>query len=628
MIAALAGPTLVFLLALAAVRRQRRRPLALAAVLAFALTICFEAVLVNALSALHGVARGPLLLSHGIVGLTAAAGLRRLRSSARPRILPSPRFARGLAPLALVALLAASIAYSALWYVPNNWDSMTYHLARVAHWVQHRSVGLYATNVDRQVTYPPGAEYLLVVLQAVAGTDRLASLVQLAAWLVVALAAAPLARLFGTPRRIAPWAALLFAAAPMAVLQASSTQNDLVASAVATAVVVACVPFLHRGQRWRTLDVVVAAAVLSAGVLVKPTALVVAAPFILWASAGAARAIAFRGGARRAVRGLAPAALVVGLVLAPELARRVAMGDRGEFGPFLYAPLSGGTERLLNPVRAIARHVPLPATWADALAGSITKGCTVPRSMCADVARRSNEDLAGNPVSALLVVALLTTGVARWRRLPARARAVLLALPAAWVLFGLVFRDNIWISRLHLPLFALAPLAASAMSGVAWRGRLLGWAAPAVGLVLFATGARAAIRNELRPVPNAVAASLGLLPGAYYAARPEEWLAHVAAMMAIAQSGCDRLGLFIGRDSYDYPITWRAMQRGIAVRHVVGPDAWPCVVYSDRGAPPPSPGGPWSPSTASPRIFLRDGTDAAAAARQDVPVAASVGAAR
>jgi len=625
-IAALAGPTLVFLLALAAVRRQRRRPLALAAALAFALMICFEASLVNALSVFHAVARGPLLVSHGIVGVAAAAGLRRRRSSARPRILPSPRFARGLAPLALVALLAVPIVYSALWYVPNNWDSMTYHLARVAHWLQNGSVGLYATHVSRQVTYPPGAEYLLVVLQGIAGTDRLASLVQLAAWLVVALAAAPLARLFGTPRRIAPWAALLFAAAPMAVLQASSTQNDLVASAVAMAIVVACVPFLHRGGRWRALDVVVAAAVLSAGVLVKPTALVVTAPFILWASAGAARAIAFRGGARRAVCGLAPAALVVVLVLAPELARRVAMGDHGEFGPFLYAPLSGGAERLLNPVRAIARHVPLPAGWTDALAGSTTRGCTVPRSMCADVARRSNEDLAGNPVSALLVVALLATGVARWRRLPARARAVLLALPAAWVLFGLVFRDNIWISRLHLPLFALAPLAASAMSGVAWPGRLLRFAVPAVGLALFATGARAVVRNELRPVPNPVAASLGLLPGAYYAARPEEWLAHVAAMMAIAQSGCDRLGLFIGRDSYDYPITWRATQRGIAVRHVVGPDAWPCVVYSDRGAPPPSPGGPWRPSTASPRVFVRERVDVTAAQRQGATTASAGGA--
>ena len=49
--------------------------------------------------------------------------------------------------------------------------------------------------------------------------------------------------------------------------------------------------------------------------------------------------------------------------------------------------------------------------------------------------------------------------------------------------------------------------------------------------------------------------------------------------------------MYIGEDCYDYPLTWRAMQRGIEVRHVTGPTPWPCLVVSDnRGLPLQGPG--------------------------------------
>lgn len=51
---------------------------------------------------------------------------------------------------------------------------------------------------------------------------------------------------------------------------------------------------------------------------------------------------------------------------------------------------------------------------------------------------------------------------------------------------------------------------------------------------------------------------------------------------------CNRLGFLGGENSADYPLVWRAMLQGQAVRHVFSPqnggiDSWPCMVYVAKG---------------------------------------------
>ncbi|MEM5774182.1 MAG: hypothetical protein AAGU05_04205, partial [Anaerolineaceae bacterium] len=47
----------------------------------------------------------------------------------------------GIAGISAATLAIAVIA------APNNWDSMVYHLSRVAHWVQNQSVAHYPTSI-------------------------------------------------------------------------------------------------------------------------------------------------------------------------------------------------------------------------------------------------------------------------------------------------------------------------------------------------------------------------------------------------------------------------------------------------------------------------------------------------
>lgn len=79
----------------------------------------------------------------------------------------------------LIALLAE----------PNNFDSQTYHLPKVEHWVAQGGLDFWPTAIHRQVTIPPGAEYLLLHLRLFTGGDALHHLVQWAAGVGVLLAA-------------------------------------------------------------------------------------------------------------------------------------------------------------------------------------------------------------------------------------------------------------------------------------------------------------------------------------------------------------------------------------------------------------------------------------------------------
>ncbi|MFI7517773.1 hypothetical protein ACIBVK_30210 [Micromonospora echinofusca] len=136
--------------------------------------------------------------------------------------------------LLLVELLIALLAE------PNNFDSQTYHLPKVEHWVARGGLDFWPTAIHRQVTIPPGAEYLLLHLRLFTGGDALHNLVQWAAGVGVLLAATRITAQLGGGRRAQLLAAFVLATTPMVALQATSTQTDLVCAAwVACAATVA-----------------------------------------------------------------------------------------------------------------------------------------------------------------------------------------------------------------------------------------------------------------------------------------------------------------------------------------------------------------------------------------------------
>jgi hypothetical protein len=592
--------------------RVRRRPLRLVGPMAAALLVGLEAILVHALSAYSAVGPAGLLAGNAIIALSGLWVAWSHRGSL-PRL---PRFQREPdAAFVLVLAVGILVLISALAYRPNNVDSMVYHLARVVYWIENHSVDVYPTNIFQQVRFPPGSEYLFLVLQSVSGSDAFASLVQFFAWMLLAASAPALARLFGASRRLARMAGVLVAMAPMAVLQASSTQNDLLTALMTVAIVAAALP-LRRPSRWRWPDLSLLVGSLAAGLLVKPTSVVAATPLLVWVGVKAIRCLR-RKTAWREVALTLPAIALAGCMLGPPAAARVeAPDDSKVMQLFLYPAAGEYADRLRNSLRGYVRNLSLSLPVLERLASGTTQGCDRPHALCLELNAAFDEDNVGNAGAALVVLAALLVAAVRWRTLATRARLGVVSMVGAWLLFHGLFRDNVWITRLQLPLWSLAPACFGAFRGLgapAIARRAASWLVMAA---LGAHGAAAAALNVRRPLAAKQIAQ-GRSAEAYYAVRPVWESArgqvfdlaaiHGSTLEHVARSRCRRLGLFVLSYAFDYPLAWRALQRGIEVRHVVGPDDWPCFVYSERGQPPDrSSGDRWLP-TGLPYLYKAPG---------------------
>ncbi len=115
-------------------------------------------------------------------------------------------------------------------YPPNNWDSMVYHLGRIIHWVQQKNVDNFPTHILRQVYQPPFAEYIILQLNILTADDVLSNSVQCLYLFASVIGVMQLSSTLGLSRKEQLLAGFFAITLPEALLQASSTQNDIVVS--------------------------------------------------------------------------------------------------------------------------------------------------------------------------------------------------------------------------------------------------------------------------------------------------------------------------------------------------------------------------------------------------------------
>lgn len=130
----------------------------------------------------------------------------------------------------LVLFLAGITFLLSITIVPNNWDSMTYHLARVANWIQNASVEYYPTNIPRQLYYSAFTEYVILHICLLFKNDQFVNMVQWFGYIISALMIYRIAREINVCRMTSIFSALLFLMCPLAIAESVTTQVDLMAS--------------------------------------------------------------------------------------------------------------------------------------------------------------------------------------------------------------------------------------------------------------------------------------------------------------------------------------------------------------------------------------------------------------
>jgi hypothetical protein len=567
---------------------------------------------------------GTLLWTGGAA--TAAAwirdgGLGRVRraasaSSASVRI--------GVAVLGGIAVVLVVIAWL---YLPNNADSLVYHLTRVAHWIQNSSVHHYATHTTTQLELAPLHEFNMLHLHLLADTNRLDGFVQLAAFVVAITGATELARLLGASSEVQVVTALIAATIPSAILEAPSTQNNLFAASIGVGLLVIVLA-------WEPLGGLVVPAIalgLTAGLtllskgtlapLVGPVVLALAARIALVEARQSSWRVLGRRAAVVVTVGAACALLVAGPFFkrnhdlfgsfagpATEITVNSAVSERASAANVVRSVaanfrigdgrdgLDSMTSRfVLDALRPVHRWIGAPT---DDPAFSI--GGPVDVFEHGDFSElERNEDYGANPWHMLLMAFAGVALIVRWARGDQGARLPVFigfGLGVGFVAFASTTRWSLYATRYQLPVLMLsAPLIALALAGV---HRVV---MRAVAVLLVVVSLPLLLDSSTRPLLDRLDPTSDLDP--YFAPRPDgDVLPFAAADFvelrdALVATGCTRVGV-ANAITFEYPLWvglehagWTGELRSIDVRNASGAleqsDFEPCATIRQRFWNPP-----------------------------------------
>jgi len=138
-----------------------------------------------------------------------------------------PRKPFEIAALACVVAILLIVLITGILSPPNIHDVLTYHMTRVMHWVQNKSLVYFPTSITYQLWHPPFAEYNILNWTLLIGSDYLSAFHQWYGLILTLVAIGATAGKLGVKGRGQWIAALFYVTLPIIVLQTSSAKNDV-----------------------------------------------------------------------------------------------------------------------------------------------------------------------------------------------------------------------------------------------------------------------------------------------------------------------------------------------------------------------------------------------------------------
>jgi 4-amino-4-deoxy-L-arabinose transferase-like glycosyltransferase len=512
---------------------------------------------------------------------TFAGGLKELRAG--------PLDAQLL--LAAALLFAAFLGAIALFTPTTNWDSLTYHMARVMHWIQQGSVAHYRTNTDAQIQMGPWSAFVQAHLWLLWGNDRWANMLQWSAMLGCLVTATLLVRQLlpdetALQARAQAFAALLVVTLPTGIVESITTQTDYT-----VALWLMCLASLGLAWCREPANRAYAAgfgAALGLGVLTKFTLVIYAAPI------GLAVAVVLLSKQRHALpQLLLPGASALALCLAltlPHFLRNQsvygsAVGSKSvqeghgirhpSLGAILFNVLHNlelHTNTGMEPVTHRINHViHAVEKWTGQAADDpglsiLSKLYEAPDEFFVF------DSFAASPWHVALIAAALVMALANPRKHRLALTGMGLALTGL-VLFCGVLRWQMWNSRYHLPeLVLLMPLVAALLTP-----RIPRWSTCTISAGLLVFGIVIVANNRSRPIFNAAWRAQPRMEQLFSFQGVALYAPMRLVVSQIMAADCAEVGLKFSGDHPEYPFWLMLREAGFKgnIRHefVEGPSA-------------------------------------------------------
>jgi hypothetical protein len=462
----------------------------------------------------------------------------------------------------IILILTAFVAWKT---PPQTWDSLNYHMSRVAHWAQQKAVRHYPTGIEVQNNMPPGAEFLVLHSYVLSQGDHWVNFIQWFAMLGSLIGVSQIAQQLGSDRRGQLLSAVFAATIPMGIVQASSTMTDYVLSFWLVCVASEAI----RMHQYKVDIQGVAFISFGAGlaILTKPTSYAFLLPFALWALWSLIR--------KRNWKQAITSGLLAMILISSILAGHFTRND------LLYGNPIGPTDRfdqhanqlldhrglISNLVRNVSLHIRTPSPHVNkGFAVMIQKlhqwiGLDVndPRTTAWGKFKIStpstHEILTGNPLHALLILGTIVAIIWKRRRLPSGLLLYASLVLFSFILFSYLYKWLIFGSRLQLPFFlAYAPVTGFLM-GRLKKGRVGEW----IGVLLFLGSLPWLFSIETRPIlPDPerspvesvlTESRLNLLfSSSSYLIEPARDM-----VIRIEEAGCTQVGLMLTGNGAEYP---------------------------------------------------------------------------
>ncbi len=467
-----------------------------------------------------------------------------------------------------IALILIATFATAILHPPNNWDSMTYHMPRVFHWVNNKNVSFYPTAITRQLYQMPLAEYAILNLQILTGSDLYANLVQWISFLVLICLGFLIAGELRLSSRQQIISAIMIATLPMAILQASSTQNDIVASVF----LLSFAFFMLRLRKALTIEAILGGAMsLGLALLTKGTA------FIYVATIGISLTVPVLMARKHDYRqilkitGALMSLVIMALLLnAGHFTRNYRlyghpMSNEGEMyrnkelsiAALASNILRNGALHLGTPVRLINKCQ--ERALQKILGPQLNNPKTTWEGTFFKIPLTLHEDMAGNLLHMLIgLCSIILLPVLWWN---GHYRGVIwytMGGILGAVLYCWILKWQPWASRLHTPLFALAtPLLAITINyaNIILKKRV-GYL---VFLFIILYGFLFAFANASRSLVSFKWCHVKRMR-LYFTNNPSLYSGYESAVNVLKDANARDVGLYIGIDDWEYPF-WVFAQR-------------------------------------------------------------------